>query len=269
MTACDRGPTSARPQQREPGVAWPHPIHRLTPPFPFPMLPNYMTGASVNSSACCASRGRGRPRDEALHCRRCEQILEEAARVFADRGYRETDLQAVADALNIAKGTIYRYFASKEKLFLAAVERVVRQLHEHMDRRVEAQPDPLQRLATGITAYLEFFNKHPELVELFVQERAQFRQHHKPVYFQVLEERAPRRRHFKDDLARTGHLRSDVPVDRIMRVIGGLLYGTVFANNLRNAWPPLRQQAGDIADIVFHGILGPGERAFSPGEVLA
>jgi len=80
-----------------------------------------------------AKRPRGRPKDEALVAMRQEQILDAAALVFAKHGFRNTDVQYVADALQVGKGTIYRYFPSKEALFLAAVDRGMRRLTERFE----------------------------------------------------------------------------------------------------------------------------------------
>lgn len=48
---------------------------------------------------------------------RLEQLVECAARVFIDQGYRRTQMADVADALGVAKGTLYLYVESKEALF--------------------------------------------------------------------------------------------------------------------------------------------------------
>src|SRR5262249_57454593 len=62
----------------------------------------------------------GRPQDPARRERRREEILEAAARLFAEHGYSETDTQGLADLLQVGKGTLYRYFRTKRELFLAA-----------------------------------------------------------------------------------------------------------------------------------------------------
>ena len=129
-------------------------------------------------------RPRGRPRDAALQQRRREQILAEATAVFAEHGYPGTDVQFIADPLGISKGTVYRYFPTKEELFLAAVERGVLRLKEHMERRVETVADPVERIAVAIRSHLEFFRSDPQLVELFIQERAEFRDQRQPIYFE-------------------------------------------------------------------------------------
>lgn len=46
------------------------------------------------------------------------KILEVANRLFAKNGFHETKLEQVAKEADIAKGTLYLYFRSKEDLFL-------------------------------------------------------------------------------------------------------------------------------------------------------
>src|SRR5262245_21373881 len=129
-----------------------------------------------------AKKGPGRPKDESLPARRTEEILAVAGRLFAERGYSETDIDSVAEALQVAKGTIYRYFPSKRELFLAAVDAGMRRLHAAVDGQVAAVEDPLARIECAIRSYLDFFAANPQLVKLFIQERAQFKERHKPTY---------------------------------------------------------------------------------------
>src|SRR4051794_38705196 len=100
-------------------------------------------------------RKRGRPAaDEQSRARKREDFLATAARVFARHGYPGTDVQAVADAAGVAKGTLYLYFDSKQALFLAAVDQGIRDLQEHIDSSIEHIADPLQRIAEAMRAYL-------------------------------------------------------------------------------------------------------------------
>jgi AcrR family transcriptional regulator len=52
---------------------------------------------------------------------RIGQLVEVATKTFIARGYRLTQMADVADALGLAKGTLYGYVESKEALFDAAV----------------------------------------------------------------------------------------------------------------------------------------------------
>ena len=48
---------------------------------------------------------------------RFDQLVRTAAEVFIRNGYRRTQMADVAEALGIAKGTVYLYVESKEALF--------------------------------------------------------------------------------------------------------------------------------------------------------
>jgi AcrR family transcriptional regulator len=52
---------------------------------------------------------------------RLPAVLAAAAGVFVTHGYQRSQMQDVADALGLAKGTLYRYAASKAALFAAVV----------------------------------------------------------------------------------------------------------------------------------------------------
>jgi AcrR family transcriptional regulator len=190
---------------------------------------------------------------------RREQILETAVQLFAEHGYSDTDTQLLAEKLQVGKGTIYRYFPSKRELFLAAADRVMRLMRCYIESRIEGIEEPFDCIATGIRAYLTFFAEHPEYVELLMQERAQFKDRKKPTYFEHREVNIQRWRDFYRELIAADRLR-DVPVERILDVVGHLLYGTMFTNYFVGPSQSVEKQAQDILDIVFHGILSKSER---------
>jgi AcrR family transcriptional regulator len=201
----------------------------------------------------------GRPPDEALQERRREAILKQAAALFARHGLADTDVQWIADALSISKGTVYRYFPSKEKLFLAAVERGVKRMRKHIDTARRGVTDKIDDIRAAVIAYLRFFKKNPELVELFIQERAAFKGRRQPIYFlHRASRRGPAREHLAGLLAE-GRIRS-IPLDRIIDVLGDVLYGTMFTNHFAGRQKPFQAQAEDVLDVVFNGILSDKER---------
>lgn len=196
----------------------------------------------------------GRPKDVELPARRRAEILEVATEVFAERGYGPTDLQVVADRLGVGKGTVYRYFASKEALFLAAVDHGMRRLKQAVDDAVAPVQAPLDQIATGVRTYLGFFDAHPEIVELLIQERAYFRNRQQPTYFVHREANIGRWQEVLRGLIRAGAMR-DVPVERTTDVISDLLYGTMFTNYFAGRKTSLVDQCDVILDILFRGLL--------------
>jgi len=206
------------------------------------------------------TRKRGRPKDKELTQRRREEILDVAARVFAERGFPGADVQEIADELGVGKGTVYRYFPTKRNLFLAAVDRAMHRLREQIDASVAEASDALDQIARGIRAYLAFFDTNPAFVELFIQERAEFKDRKKPTYFEHREANEGFWQTVLRELASEHRVR-DVPVQRITEVIGDLLYGTIFTNHFAGRRKSFEQQAQNILDIVLRGILIDKERA--------
>lgn len=201
----------------------------------------------------------GRPVDPGLGARRREEILDAAAALFASRGYSQTDTQDLADKLGVGKGTLYRYFSSKRDLFLATVDRVIRRLVEEIDARIAGVIDPLERIKQAVHAYLAYFADNAACVELLIQERAQFKDRKKPTYFEHRMANVEKWRVLYRSLMDEGRVRK-MPAERITDVISQLLYGTIFTNYFAGTCKSPEEQARDILDILFHGILAPSSR---------
>jgi AcrR family transcriptional regulator len=79
-----------------------------------------------------------------------------AERLFSERGYHGVSMDEIAAASGISKPMLYEYFGSKEKLFLACVERARGRLFEEIAHAVRGTDDPEQALRAGIDAFLRF-----------------------------------------------------------------------------------------------------------------
>jgi AcrR family transcriptional regulator len=197
---------------------------------------------------------------DAIKTRRQEEILEAAAALFAECGYSEADTQTLADRLGVGKGTIYRYFPSKRELFLAAVDRLMSQLHQSIAKAVSDRlQDPFDRLHDAINAYLRFFAERPELVELLIQERAHFKDRAKPTFVKHNEEFVEQWRCEFRKMTADGRVR-DMPFEKFNEAMSDLLYGTMFTNYFARRNLPAAEQAKDIHDFALYGILSDSER---------
>jgi len=210
-----------------------------------------------------APRRRGRPKDKQLTARRRADILDVATRLFAKRGYPSTDVQVVADELGVGKGTVYRYFPTKRDLFLAAVDRGMDRLDDAIEAGVAEVDDPLEQIAQAVRVYLGFFDGNPEIVELVIQERAEFKDRAKPTYFEHRDANIGRWKKLLHGLMAAGRVR-DIPVERITDVLGDLLYGTLFTNYFAGRRKSFEEQARDILDLVFQGLLRRREQDCGP-----
>ena len=128
----------------------------------------------------------------------------------------------------------------------------MRKLREQVDAAVAGVEEPLERIGRGIHAYLTFFAEHPEFVELLIQERAQFKDRKKPTYFEHRETNVERWRALYRSLIAAGRVR-DIPVDRIVDVVGALLYGAMFTNYFTGPLSRPRSKPGTSWTSFFTG----------------
>lgn len=68
---------------------------------------------------------------------RRDRIVDVAMRHFAAEGFRGAHVEAIAQEVGVAKGTVFLDFGSKEGLFLAAYQRAVRMLPAWLDAPTE------------------------------------------------------------------------------------------------------------------------------------
>lgn len=189
-----------------------------------------------------------------------QAIVTAATSLFAELGYADCEMERVAAELKVAKGTLYLYFPSKEELFYACVDDGMSQLQLAVHQAVADQTDGLDRIRRGIYAYLKFFDEHPALIELFIQERARFKDRKRPTYFEHRDaNRGPWRELYKSLIA-AGQLRGDLPVERLLDTVGNLVYGTMFTNHFLNRTVPLTDQYEALVEILLRGILSDAQR---------
>ncbi|MCV2366873.1 TetR/AcrR family transcriptional regulator [Roseateles oligotrophus] len=102
-----------------------------------------------------------------------DEILRNAARLFANQGYPGTSMNAVAEACAVSKPTLYHYVLDKHELLMQICETHVQWL-ETLVTEVQAQareqslsPEALLRslIARFVQAYGEAQNEHRVLTE--------------------------------------------------------------------------------------------------------
>lgn len=161
---------------------------------------------------------------------RRERILHAALEVFACRGFHQAQLDEIAKAAGVGKGTIYRYVPDKEGLLLEAIRHAM-QVHERRVReRVEAARDTRERLYQLFYQDLAYFRENETLARVFFAERAalgfgrsftkgmaELRQSRRKLLLAVLGEGQ-----------RDGTLRQDVAAEHLAHVVMGMVGGVIF-----------------------------------------
>ena len=87
---------------------------------------------------------------------RREGILDAARYAFAERGYHETSLDAVAERAGVSKALIYEHFSSKRELYVAMLEMHVHELVERISGAVAGAEPGEARMLAGVEAFFGF-----------------------------------------------------------------------------------------------------------------
>jgi AcrR family transcriptional regulator len=97
---------------------------------------------------------------------RRKEILEAARRLFWQYGYAGTSIPQIAQAAELAPGTIYLYFPSKEALYVELLTQGYEILHQRLS--AEAQSPALPRVLARrlLEVFLAFAREYPEYYDI-------------------------------------------------------------------------------------------------------
>lgn len=193
-----------------------------------------------------------------------EDILAVATQVFANCGFRNTDVQEIADKLGIGKATIYRAFGTKEQLFFAAVDQGMQLLNEAMlEHDCNDEIEPGEKMRRTLFRFLSFFDQHQELIELLIQERSEFRDREPNSYTRNWLVNSPRWQKNCLEAIEKGRLR-ELPVEGLVNMFSSLCYGAIFTHYFSKQKMDLQSTASLMADVMSYGLLSDQAREKHP-----
>lgn len=100
---------------------------------------------------------------------RRKALIETAIGVFAEGSYRGVTTAEIAKAAGVSEPILYRHFACKRDLYLAAVESVWCELRSCWDEAIAAEPEPARWLSVISQSYLSLLSRKSLLGDLWVQ----------------------------------------------------------------------------------------------------
>jgi AcrR family transcriptional regulator len=178
-----------------------------------------------------------------------QAILDAAARVFSGTQFHEALIDEVAAAAGVGKGTIYRYFPTKDDLYFAAVLHSFDELSSALAVTLPREKSPRRRLERIAREVLTFSRNRPDLYVLLQRDERRFPQRENElqkrrdalsrlVQEAILE--GIRRREFRGIDARVG-----------AELFRGMIRA---ANRLRVGEETMEQLSADIVGIFTRGI---------------
>lgn len=156
------------------------------------------------------------PRRVRKPAQRKQDILDAALSVFAERGFEAARLDDIATRAGVAKGTLYLYFADKEKLFEEVVRGAVKPVIERFAALAAAPDVPVGKVLDGLFQVVEkdvLGTRRKLIVRLIIAEGPRFPRIAESYYRNVVGQVMPLVR----TLAERAHRRGELPTDALVR----------------------------------------------------
>ncbi len=106
-------------------------------------------------------------------------IIRVAAKLFSDKSFHNVTMDEIAGQAEVAKGTLYLYFSSKEKLYLGILEHTFDSIESLLQREVaksDSAPEKLKRLLSII---IKFYRDNIDALKILSRDETHLiREHH-------------------------------------------------------------------------------------------
>lgn len=168
---------------------------------------------------------------------RRNEIVEAAAILFEQRGYHQTVIDDIADAVGMQKSTVYHYFTSKDQILFAIHEAFIRGVYEQQLARSRSG---------GLTEREELAQIIQDVVDVIHRKRS-----HVKVFFEYYRELLPEDR---ERIRNVRHAYTALVRDIIARGVGS---GVFLVKDV------------DVATFAFFGTVNWVYQWYRPGDRLA
>lgn len=131
-----------------------------------------MTDSAANSPVLPGRRSTGSPREVSRKSgdERWKELLDVAARMFAEQGYAATSLQQLANKLGIFKGSLYYYISSKEDLLYEVIKAVYVDGVANFQALAGGEGDAVERLRRAIEGHVVYLIENLTATTVYLHE---------------------------------------------------------------------------------------------------
>jgi TetR/AcrR family transcriptional regulator, cholesterol catabolism regulator len=189
---------------------------------------------------------------------RREELVQVAARLFAERGYHGTSMADLAGAMGVQKGSLYSLTGSKQDLLVVVTREGAAAFHAALDH-VPDDAEPLERLRAALRGHLAVVAAQADTATVFTRE---WRFLEEPELTAFRDERRryeARWRALLRDAAERGALRTDLDFEATVLLV-------LSAANWAYTWLRPGAATDELADRFF-AIIVDGVRGYATRPV--
>lgn len=205
-----------------------------------------------------APTGR-RARARAL--RRAE-VLDTTRRLFARKGYQRTTMVEVAAASEVALGTLYQIFPSKEAMLCSLLEDYIDQLIERVRRAADEAGDAREQLRRVVRTLLAFSQQNADVLRFYLSGWTGYEFTVRQRFGERIDDKYEEYLRFLERIFRRG-VRDGVfvagPPRRLAVSLAGMIHAVV-RRWLREKSLDLLAEGDALVELLLHGIVRDGGR---------
>ncbi|MGZ6275800.1 MAG: TetR/AcrR family transcriptional regulator [Syntrophales bacterium] len=97
------------------------------------------------------------------------EILSQAERIFAARGFHNTTMAEIANASGFATGTLYQFFEGKEALYNVMVSEKIDRMYSEIRDSVSREEKPTGKIEKLVEAHFRFVENNVDFCDLLIR----------------------------------------------------------------------------------------------------
>jgi AcrR family transcriptional regulator len=191
-----------------------------------------------------------------------ETILEAAGDLFDRKGFNQTSLQDIADAVGVARPSLYHYFDNREQILAAGIDQLTKQRDTLTEELRDLDGDPLERLTALMLGLGTLITDHPVWVRIELRDEAALPEdarkrdrRSRVAYFKLLIQTLR-------EGGELGYLRAHEERATAITIISAL--SSLQGHYAATAGTSPQEATRLAVDIILHGVLDPTRRPGTP-----
>ena len=109
---------------------------------------------------------------------RSREIIRIAAQLFSEKSYHDVTMDEVASKVGVAKGTIYLYFDSKERLYLEILEHGFEAIESLIEREIEKSDPAPEKLKKVLKLIFKFYRQNLDVLRILSRDETHLIREH-------------------------------------------------------------------------------------------
>ncbi len=181
-----------------------------------------------------------------------KQLLEIAARLFFENGYRAVGVDAIVAESGVGKMTLYRHFPSKDDLIVAYLKESNEQFWVWFDKTTSRVEEPRDKLLAFFKSLATLTTKPTCHGCPFLNVAAEFPEIEYAGHQVALEHKQAVRKHFRDLARQAGARKPDTLADQLFLLMDGAFIAARMFGPANNPSTHVAQAAEALIDAQLH-----------------